>query len=380
MRLICCLLIILPPVVLGETKATWEGRAALLLENDKIGLTILEQGTTMPRLLLKADRSGTNPLWDPIRMARELGRNNNFGGSIGHFLCADGFGPVSEDEKKAGGEGHGEAHRQVFTVLSSAREGKTQKLAMKASLPIHKETVVRTFRLVDGEQVVAIETEFSSELGFDRPLVWGEHATIGSPFLQTERTVVDLSAGACRTRPHEEEGLSNHRLPSGKDFTWPFAPTLSGGVTDMRIAPEPPNSGDHTTCRMDPNLPFAWATALHLDRRLLLGYVWKQADFPWIQNWLNYPSNGKLARGLEFATMPFDVPRRQAITQGRMFGAPTFRWLPAMGKATATFWMFYTEVPEGFRKVDQVSLEGGKLVLSDLVNGKRVELAASQGF
>jgi hypothetical protein len=191
---------------------------------------------------------------------------------------------------------------------------------------------------------------------------------------------VDLSAAECQIRPVEGRGQVPHRLPSAKNFTWPMAPMTAGGMTDLRFVPDPPNSTDHTTCRLDPNLPFAWVTALNLERRLLFGYLFKQDEYPWIQNWMNYPPNGKLARGLEFSTQPYDVPRREAISLGTMFGAPTYRWLPAQGKTTTTFWMFYTEAPEGFRKVDSVVLKDGKLILEDRTADKRIELAAGHGL
>ena len=40
--------------------------------------------------------------------------------------------------------------------------------------------------------------------------------------------------------------------------------------------------------------------------------------------------------------------------------------------------MFYTSVPDGFQKVDDVQLTGGKLVIEDRANKKTVTLAASR--
>jgi hypothetical protein len=62
---------------------------------------------------------------------------------------------------------------------------------------------------------------------------------------------------------------------------------------------------------------------------LVIGYIFKRDEYPWLQNWGNFPENGKFARGLEFSTQPYDESRRLAAAKSGMFDAPTYRWLPA---------------------------------------------------
>jgi len=80
---------------------------------------------------------------------------------------------------------------------------------------------------------------------------------------------------------------------------------------------------------------------------------------------------------MEFATQPFDVPRREAIQTNSMFDTSTYRWLPAKSKIETRFLLFYAKTPEGFRKVDDVKLEGGKLIVEDRHSGKQIVLEAS---
>ena len=54
--------------------------------------------------------------------------------------------------------------------------------------------------------------------------------------------------------------------------------------------------------------------------------------------------------------------------------SPTFRWLPAKSKIGAKFLMFYTRVPAGMSKVDDVRLEGGAIVIEDKKAGVKVTL------
>ncbi|MGH9722469.1 MAG: hypothetical protein ACRD8O_19835, partial [Bryobacteraceae bacterium] len=359
-------LILLSLIALAQTAAppaikpvTFEERPALLLANDKIELTVFTTGGALTSIVLRDDTEKLNPLWNPLRYARETGRQSR-GFSVGHFVCVDGFGPVSPEERDAGLPGHGEAHTQPWQTKFSAKEGKTASLMQVVELPVHQESLTRTLRMVDGENVVYVQSELASRLGFDRPIVWAEHATIGAPFLEPEATVVDVSARRSQTRPHRQGNPSlPHRYASGKDFDWPMAPAVKGRKIDVRAAPRNPNSGDHTTSLLDPSRKLVWVTALNPRKRLLLGYMFRREDFPWLQTWENYPPDLRMARGLEFSTQPYDVPRREAIQTSSMFEAPTYRWLPAKSKIESRFLMFYTRTPDGMTKIDDVRLDNG---------------------
>ena len=84
-----------------------------------------------------------------------------------------------------------------------------------------------------------------------------------------------------------------------------------------------------------------------------------------------------MARGLEFATQPFDLPRADVLKAGPLFDTPVFRILPARSTIASSFLMFYTRVPDGFQKVDDVRLEGGTLTIEDRAAARRITLAAS---
>jgi hypothetical protein len=358
-------------------KATFEDRPALIISNDKMELTILTTGGSLANLVLADDPEKLSPFWNPVRMAREAGQPPNNSPAMGHFVCVDGFGPVSDAEKAAGLPGHGEAHTVPWEVTFSGKLASISTVAFKAELPIVQETFTRTFRMVDGENVIHVQSQLESHLGFDRPVNWAEHATIGSPFLAPEVTVVDLSGRQGRTLKHPAKQALPLRLASFQDFQWPMAPQTSGGNVDLRAVPASPNSLDHITCLLDPTRRLVWVTAINTAKQLIIGYVFKRNEYPWLQDWEFYPANLKMARGMEFGTQPFDVPRREAIQTNSMFETLTYRWLPAKSKIETTFLLFYAKTPEGFRKVDEVKLDGGKLIVEDRQNGKRIELQAS---
>jgi hypothetical protein len=354
--------------VLAQEPVLLDGKPVFMIANDKVTLAVRSEGGAMVRLVLKDDPAAVNPLH----------------AELGHFVCVDGFGPVSPEERSAGLPGHGEAHRVPWDLVASGRTNAaggagTTTLSFFATLPLVQEVFRRTIRIVDGENVVYVESELENLLSFDRPINWGEHATIGSPFLELAKTVVEMSAVRAMTRSHESQSETlPHRLASFKAFTWPMAPGLNGESIDVRSTPARVPIGDHTTSLMDPARRLVFVTAFNTSRHLLLGYIFRREEYPWTQSWESYPGDGRVARGLEFATQPFDLPRREVIQTNVLLDAPTYRWLPAKSRIGSAFLMFYTRTPDGFRKVDDVVLANGKVTATDATSGVTVVLAASR--
>ena len=46
-------------------------------------------------------------------------------------------------------------------------------MTLRAKLPIVQEEVTRTLRMVDGENVVYVESQLENLMGFDPPINWG---------------------------------------------------------------------------------------------------------------------------------------------------------------------------------------------------------------
>ena len=350
-------------------EATFEGHPAISLGNDKLELLVLKQGASVTSVILRDDPAKLNPLWEPARMAREASGRSNFNSGTGQFLCVDGFGGVSPEERAAGLPTHGEAHLAEWE--SRLQNG---QLVLTAQLPHTQESITRTMTLAPGENVVIYETTIESRLGFDRPVCWAEHCTIGSPFLAPGATVVDFPAVRSKTRPHEGRGGLPYRLPSDVEFTWPNAPTVDGKTVDLRAAPEHPGSGDHTASLIDPQRKLAFATAINPKEQLIVGWIFKPQEYPWLQNWENYPPSGKLARGLELSTQPFDLPRRTVIDQNNLWGTLLYRWLPAKSKISSRFALFFAHAPAGMTRVDDVRWESGVLIIEDRAAGKTLRL------
>jgi hypothetical protein len=370
--------LVLTATLIAQDKTTWEDRPAILVANDRIELTVLPEGGAMAQILLREDKAKLNPLWNPYWIARQAGLKPPTNFYRGHFVCVDGFGPSSMEERAAGLPMHGEAHTLPWQLRSNRKEGNTTSVAFSVNLPLSHEAFTRTFHLVDGEHVVWVDSTLTNLLAFDRPVFWGEHPTVSAPFLEPGKVAVDMPVSKSKTKAYQPAPV--RRLQSYVDFTWPMAPTLDGKMFDVRTAPMTPNTTDHTTSLIDPSRRLGFVTALHLEKNLLVGWVFRREEYPWVQTWLSYPGPNRMARGLEFATQPFDLTRAEVLKNGPLFDTPVYRIAPAKSTIASSFLMFYTTVPEGFQKVDDVQLAGGKLVIEDRANKRTVTLAASRSL
>jgi hypothetical protein len=380
MRGILPLCLFLTIAVAAQEKAVFENQPALRLSNDKLELTVLPEGGAMVQIALVGATEPVNPLWNPIRLAREAGLKPPTDFYRGHFVAVDGFGPASAEERAAGYPMHGEAHLLKWN-LSTQKQGDTASATFSVKLPLAQEILTRTYRVVNGENVVWVDSELENLLSFDRPVFWGEHATIGAPFLEPGKVVVDMPVQKAKTKAYQMQGgVANRQLRSFVDFNWPMAPTRDGQLFDLRSAPLNPGSLEHSTSLLDASRRLVFVTALHLEKNLLIGWVFRREEFPWVQTWLSYPAANRMVRGMEFATQPFDLPRADVLKAGPLFDTPVFRVLPARSKLASSFLMFYTKVPEGFQKVDDVRLEGGTLTIEDRTAAKRIRLAASRSL
>ena len=359
-------------------EGTVYGRRVLLVANDKLEVAITEQGGSMLRILIQGDPDGLNPFGNP-EMLPQIPENRKLQGPmVGHFVCVDGFGPPSDQERAAGVPMHGEAYLQSWKLGAAEKQGRTTTVKFNVDLPLLQESLTRTLQMVDGENVIYVDSELESKTAFDRVLNWGEHPYFFPPFFEAEKTVVNLSGTRARTRTYPAAQRRLGIKPS-EDFTWPMAHDRDGKPLDLSIAPANANWMGHTTTLMDPSRRLVYATILNTARRYLLGYLFRREEFPWLQGYMNYSTDGWLARAVEFATQPFDRPRREMIELNTMFGTPVYRWLPAKSKVSSAFILFYLRTPAGMTGVKDVRSEPGKIFIEGL-KGEVIVVPASRSL
>lgn len=326
----------------------YRGRRAAFVENEHVRVTVLEEGGHIAEILDK--RSGINPLWTPpwtsiepstyVRARHaEYGSGSDamlLGGIMGHNLCVDTFGAPSVEEAAAGLTPHGEA-----SVVRYELDVSGDAMSTRAWLPLAALRVERRLELRD--RAVRIREIVENMTACDRPIGWTEHVTLGPPFL--EKGVTEFRASATQSKVFEHTFGVHDYLRAGAVFDWPSAPRIDGGTTDLRRFTSAAASSAYTAHLMDQAREHAFFAAFLPRARLAFGYVWKRHDFPWLGIWEENHSRGHapwngttLSCGMEFGASPMPESRREMIDRGRLFDAPTYRWIPAKSRVEVQYW------------------------------------------
>lgn len=331
----------------------YRGRRAHSIETPDLRVTVLVEGGHIAEIADKA--SGVNPLWtppwpsiepstyDPVKHP-EYGADAEsrlLAGIMGHNLCLDLFGGPSPAEAAAGITVHGEAPVTAFEVTSGAGE-----ISARATLPGAQLRFERRIRIRPGSRFVRIAETVENISVYDRPIAWTQHVTLGPPFLASGST--QFRAPATRSKVFEQDfGAGKGYMKIGAEFDWPNVPRARGGTLDLRVYPAMPVSAGYSTHLLDPHREQAWFLAFSPESKMLVGYVWKRADFPWLGIWEenhsreNAPWNGRtLTRGMEFGASPMPETRRAMIERGSLFGVPGYRWIEAGRKVTVEYGAF----------------------------------------
>jgi len=333
------------------SETSYRNRRAFSIENEAVRVTVLAGGGHVAEILHKA--RGVNPLWTPPwpsiePSAYDPSKHHEYGagaesrllaGLMGHNVCLDSFGGVSEDEAAAGLTVHGEAPVALYEIRGNGAE-----LTAAAVLPGAQLRFERRIAL-DGARVCFTET-VENLSPCDRPIAWTEHVTLGPPFLEKGATRFETTA--TRSKVFEGDLGAGGYLEKGAEFEWPNAPRVGGGGADLRVFTDRIASAAFTMHLMDPAREQAQFTAHSPRLGVTFGYRWPRAAFPWLGIWEeNYsriaaPWCGRtLARGMEFGVSPAPETRRQMIERGTLFGVPTFMWIGARRAKTVRYEAFF---------------------------------------
>ncbi|MCS7024286.1 MAG: hypothetical protein NZV14_05760 [Bryobacteraceae bacterium] len=307
----------------------------LVLENDRIRLVIETAGGSFVEFRLKNSHPDVNPFtWQD--------RGSSGPRPQGHFLCLDRWGQPSERERVQGMPFHGEASRVHWTVQQHTPE----KAVLRTNLPLAGLHVQREVILQEAAVLVTEWVTNQNKLGRVYNMV--QHPTIGPPFLD-ETTVVDANA--------RQGFMQSSPLPNPELLVvfWPQAWKDAQPVDMRRLHSDPqPNVVSYV---LDEEL--GWTTALNPSLGLLLGYVWKSADYPWFNAWRHVENGKPAARGLEFGTTGLHQPFSILVKKGTIFGRAIFSYLDAGETVKRQFEMFLAPVSKSVSGVVDMRQQAG---------------------
>jgi hypothetical protein len=348
----------LPICLLGFTglygQTLFEGRPSVVLENDVARISIDIQGGSIVEFRLKSQP--VNPLrWanqGPADQAR----------AMSHFVCLDRWGQPSEAELKNGMPFHGEATRVEWKHQRAA----ANIVTMSAFLPMAGLEIERKVTL-DGA-AIAVEESVTNRNKLGRVYNMVQHPTIGPPFLD-EATVVDSNAtrGLMQSSPMPD--------PEKIGVAWPRAAKDGQPVDMRRLTNDPlPNVVSYIV-----EEDMGWVLATSPNNKLIIGYLWKTSDYPWLNIWRHVQDGKPLARGLEFGTTGLHQPFPVLVKKERIFGRRLFQYLDAGETQTRKYVAFAAAVPPGFAGAKRVEASGSRVAVTAL-NGSTVNVEAGSAL
>ncbi len=320
-----------------------DDRPVARIENDRVEVVVDLGGGSLTAYRLKPD--GLNPLqWDSWSFNAKADETPPMTPrSMGHFLCLDRWGPPSDAERARGLKNHGEATK-VWWEEAPDSKGAQGVLNLRATLPLADLSVERVVRMEPGSTLVQVEERVTNVNPIGRIYNLVQHPTIGPPFLDRE-TIVDSNGtrGFMQERP-----MPN---PESPEVRWPNSLTLDGTESDLR----------YFTYDQKPAVvsfiieeEYGWVTAASPSSGLLLGYLWKSADHPWLNIWRHLKDGEPFARGLEFGTTGLHRPGHDLVAKGRIFDRSLYRYIDPDETQTFRFAMFLVEIPDDFAGVSSL--------------------------
>jgi len=293
--------------------------------------------------------------------ADSMPQNNRAGASYqGHFICLGRWGAPTDGEIKAGIPNHGQAANTTWTGQSSGNnEIKMQAVTLLEGLQIN-----RSITLDDKSAVFKVDEQVKNINPLGRLYNIVQHPTVASPFL-TANTVVNCNA---------DIGF-NYMLsakPAEHAAQWPYGITESFDQVNLSKPDKPYSSVFSFIVKKDAE--FGWITAYSPEYNLLMGYLWKREDYPWISLWNDFDGDNIRYRGLEFGTTGMHKPYKQIMDERnhRVFDEDSYKYVDAGETQGRGYLVFMCNTPPGFTGMGDVSFNADKITIDEAATKQQI--------
>jgi hypothetical protein len=279
---------------------------------------------------------------------------------MGHFVCLDRWGQPSAAELRNGMPFHGEASRVVWKVATQpAMKGDKLFAEMTASLPMAGLEVTRRIRLSSDSPFFVVTERVTNGNKLGRIYNMVQHPSIAPPFLD-EKTLVDANA---RTGLMQSSPMPNPEQPK---VEWPQALNKGQPVDLRQLTSDPdPNVVSYTI-----DDEHGWVTASSISGGLLIGYIWKTSEYPWLNIWRDVQNGRPAARGLEFGTTGLHQPFPVLVKKGKIFDRSLYTYLDAGQTEARSYACFLFRIPQDYKGVARVTYANGRLQLDERSDGR----------
>jgi hypothetical protein len=339
------------------------------LQGKKVTLKYSLEGGAMTAV--QFNENGLNPLtWKllPEQMPETIKKKSNHIFQ-GHFLCLGRWGQPSPQEADAGIVHNGEINTLLWRIAEKpSNVNYFVKSILHCVSPEEYMTVKRHIFLSDTGSFFFVREEFVNDLPLGRITNMVQHVTIGEPFLD-ENTLIDCNAGLGYDQATPLAEIEK------KAFRWGTNVTMEkGNKVNLRLTTD--TNGYCTSHIFDKATEYGWITATNPAKGLLLGYVWKTKEYPWLNVWHHFDNWKPVAHGLEFGTTGFggDGKDNGALVKKcvRFFGQLPFEYLEAKQTSVKSYCGFLLKVPETYEGVKSILYADGKLIVEG-INAARAD-------
>ncbi len=289
--------------------------------------------------------------------------NNRQGATFkGHFLCVGRWGAPTDGEIKAGVPHNGQSGNNCWQM---DRQISKQQLVMHSSAPLDGVTIKRNVVIDKQSPVVKVTEQVRSTTTIARLFNIVQHATIGPPFLDTA-TIIECNAGRGFL-----QSLS-YPNPYRFEFTWPNALVDSTGKSFDLKSSATPFSYVSTHIFND---SIGWITATNNNEKLMLGYIWKTCEYPWVNVWQQWKNNRLWAKGLEFGTTGIGKSYQELLAiNSRFYGTASFQVLDAGESFEKSFYCFLLSIPAGFKGVKSIKVSRENIIVTEAGTNKNITI------
>jgi len=183
-----------------------------------------------------------------------------------------------------------------------------------------------------------------------------QHVTIAPPFLD-KSTLFDNNAG--KGFEDKEDGSLNQEEPI---LRWPEAYHNGEKISLRQFMNEWPRVSSFL---FDQNAKYGWVTACNPGKNLMLGYIWKTEDYPWINFWRSMENGVPMAFGMEFGTTGLHEPFPVLAKKGKIFGQNIYDFIDAGEIISKSFTAFLAKIPGDYKGVDKTEITGTTILIKE---------------
>ncbi|MDP4208976.1 MAG: hypothetical protein Q8928_09195 [Bacteroidota bacterium] len=326
----------------------------VVLHNDTVKLSVSLQGGAFVEFQHK--NNPVNP-FNGVTVPGDYSKDKKDFFIRGQFICLGRWGKPTNGESKLGMPFNGEPANNLWKL---ERLKKKRILEMSCEAPLDGQFIYRTVELSESSPLFKVTETVTNELSVWHVNTMVQSLTLAPPF-QSEKFVLNTNATY-----GFNQALAFHSLFK-YEYTWPeaYSDTLQLATIDL--------SHNTSVIRYTSSHIFSdtvgWITAASPENKLMLGYIWKTKDYPWL--WVKNDVDGRdmWVKSFGFSTTGMGADFKPEETLSAIFrGVTNAEVVDAKDKVTKSYYCFLIKIPANYEKTLKVMFNKQGLSISILTS------------